>query len=284
MNFKNNNEARNFDSHTVAGFGDEWQRFTQNELDQEEKERIFQEYFAIFPWHLLPDGGGQGVDVGCGSGRWATMVARRVKVLHCIDASSVALEVAKSNLSVFDNIQFQCTSVDAMPFPAGSLDFAYSLGVLHHVPDTQAAICSIAGKLKRGAPFLLYLYYAFDNRPLWYRWLWRTTELGRHWISRLPGPPRYFISQIIAVSIYWPLARLAKILAGIGCLPVAWPLAYYRNKSFYVMRTDALDRFGTRLEQRFTRIQIEEMLKNAGFLGIRFSDAPPYWCALGIKA
>jgi hypothetical protein len=49
------------------------------------------------------------------------------------------------------------------------------------------------------------------------------------------------------------------------------------------MRTDAYDRFCTRLEQRFTRRQIEEMLTEAGFEGIRFSDTVPYWCAVGKK-
>jgi len=62
------------------------------------------------------------------------------------------------------------------------------------------------------------------------------------------------------------------------------PLSYYRDKSLYVMRTDALDRFGTRLERRFTRSQIEQMMKNAGLKDIRFNDAPPYWCAVGIKS
>lgn len=42
----------------------------------------------------------------------------------------------------------------------------YFLGVLHHVPDTQAAIRSCVGLLKPGAPLLLYFYYAFDNRVL----------------------------------------------------------------------------------------------------------------------
>jgi hypothetical protein len=49
------------------------------------------------------------------------------------------------------------------------------------------------------------------------------------------------------------------------------------------MRTDAYDRFCTRLEKRFTRIEIESMLQRAGFEAIRFSDHEPYWCALGIK-
>jgi hypothetical protein len=49
------------------------------------------------------------------------------------------------------------------------------------------------------------------------------------------------------------------------------------------MRTDALDRFGTRLEQRFTRPEITQMMENAGLENIRFSDGLPYWTAIGWK-
>ena len=49
------------------------------------------------------------------------------------------------------------------------------------------------------------------------------------------------------------------------------------------MRTDALDRFGTRLEKRFRRQEIITMLQSAGFKDIRFSDTQPFWCAVGIK-
>ena len=49
------------------------------------------------------------------------------------------------------------------------------------------------------------------------------------------------------------------------------------------MRTDARDRFGTPLEQRFTRYQIEAMMRDAGLIDIRFSEAAPYWCAVGLK-
>lgn len=61
------------------------------------------------------------------------------------------------------------------------------------------------------------------------------------------------------------------------------PLGFYRHLSFYTMRTDALDRFGTRLEQRFTRKQIQSMMESAGLINIRFSDDAPYWCAVGIR-
>jgi hypothetical protein len=50
------------------------------------------------------------------------------------------------------------------------------------------------------------------------------------------------------------------------------------------MRTDAFDRFCTRLEQRFTRAQIASMLEKAGFTNIGFSEAEPYWVAIAIKS
>ena len=279
----NNYKKPNLDVDTIAGFGDEWQRFTQALLGTAEKEKIFHDYFHLFPWNLLPDHGGIGIDVGCGSGRWATVVAPRVGTLHCVDASAKALDVARTNLSAFNNIQMHFASVDDMPFPDESLDFAYSLGVLHHVPDTLAAVRSISRKLKPGAPFLIYLYYAFDGRPFWYRWIWRISEVLRFCISRLPSFLKYIISQFIAICVYWPIARIAKVLEQAGHLPDTWPLSYYRDKSFYVMRTDALDRFGTKLEKRFTQSEIEAMLRSAGFENIKFSDSPPYWCAVGTK-
>ncbi|MFC1521604.1 class I SAM-dependent methyltransferase [Elusimicrobiota bacterium] len=275
---------RNIDDKTVQGFGYEWELFTQDSVTYAEKSSLFDEYFAIFPWHILPDSGGVGADIGCGSGRWAAFVAKRVSTLHLIDASSAALDVARRNLSGFANTHFHCASVSEMPIADGSLDFAYSLGVLHHVPNTRGAIKSIAAKLKRGAPFLLYIYYAFDNRPSWYRRLWALSNSARACIARLPGPMRYGISQFIAAAVYWPLARAARVMEGMRCLPASWPLAYYRDRSFYIMRNDALDRFGTRLEKRYTRVQITKMLKDAGFADIKFSERSPYWCAVGIRA
>jgi len=62
------------------------------------------------------------------------------------------------------------------------------------------------------------------------------------------------------------------------------PLSFYRDHSFYTMRTDARDRFGTPLEKRFTRSQIEKMMLDAGLKEIRFSESAPYWCAVGVKA
>ena len=277
---------KNVDKRVARGFGEEWSTYRQDEtsLAREQREAIFENYFRIFPWDLLPSDGGTGADVGCGTGRWAMMVAPRAAHLHLIDASPDALAVARENLGGQKNVTFHAASVADIPLPARSLDFAFSLGVLHHVPDTQAAIDAIAQKLKGGAPFLVYLYYAFDNRPAWYRTLWMLSNGVRLVVSRLPHRMRLVITEIIAAVIYWPLARLAALMMRLGVSRRTLPLSWYADKSFYVMRTDAYDRFCTRLEKRFTRAQIEQMLTQAGFEKIRFSDSAPYWCAVGIKS
>ncbi|MGQ0537435.1 MAG: class I SAM-dependent methyltransferase [Gemmatimonadaceae bacterium] len=271
----------NLDAATIAGFGDEWSRFDQSALSDEERRRIFEDYFAVFPWERV-GASSVGADVGCGSGRWALLMAPKVGLLHCVDPSD-AIDIAAKNCGALRNVQFHKAAADNLPFEDGTLDFAYSLGVLHHVPDTAAAIRAVSRKLKRGAPFLLYLYYAFDNRPAWYRWVWRVSDLMRRAVSRLPPTLRYVISQLIAATVYWPLARLAKAADRQGLLGASFPLAAYRDKSFYTMRTDALDRFGTRLERRFSRREIEVMLRAAGCGQIRFSERAPFWCAVGIK-
>ena len=60
-------------------------------------------------------------------------------------------------------------------------------------------------------------------------------------------------------------------------------LSEYKDKSFYTMQTDALDRFGTQLEKRYSRKDIEEMLIQAGLEKIVFRNSEPFWCALGFK-
>lgn len=270
----------NFDERTVRSFGAEWAHFDQSRMAHEAKtETRFNEYFGIFPWSSLPENA-VGADVGCGSGRWAALVAPRVGQLHCLDASDEALGVARRNLSWAHNCTFHHASVDAMPLQPGSLDFCYSLGVLHHVPDTMSGIRSCVQLLKPGAPFLLYLYYALENRPLWFRAAWRGTDLVRRFIARLPFPLKLPVTNLIGLFVYWPLARFAALVERFGGDPSGLPLNWYRDKTLYTMRTNALDRFGTPIEHRFNRSQIEAMLREAGLVDIRFSDAQPFWCVL----
>ena len=268
----------NLDAETVASFGREWSRFDHSSAAEPELNRLFEGYFGIFPWHLLPEHP-IGFDLGCGTGRWARFVAPRVGVLHCIDASAEALSVAKRNLASLSNCRFFHGTAEEIPMSDQSADFGFSLGVLHHVPDTGGALTACVRKLKPGAPFLLYLYYCLENRPFWYRALWRASILPRVVISRLPHALKIGVCDLIAAGVYLPAATLARWLPDRANLP----LAHYRNLSFYAMRTDALDRFGTRLEKRFSRSDIVALMNEAGLRDVSFSENLPYWVAVGYK-
>jgi hypothetical protein len=61
------------------------------------------------------------------------------------------------------------------------------------------------------------------------------------------------------------------------------PLSIYHDQPFYIIRNDSLDRFGTKLEQRFSRVQVEEMMKKTGLEEIVISPGMPYWHAVGRK-
>lgn len=221
--------------------------------------------------------------MGCDSGRWAKAVASRVHQLHCIDASSSALEVARKNLQQEQNVQFYQASFENISLEDSSQDFGYSLGVLHHVPDTQAAIKACWRKLKPDAHFLVYIYYAFDHRPGWFKALWRASDLMRHVICRLPFPLRVTVTSLIALCVYLPLARFAGFMAKLGKNVDHFPLAQYRFHSFYTMRTDALDRLGTHLEKRFTLDEIKSMMTKAGFVQLTHRSQAPFWCVCGLK-
>jgi ubiquinone/menaquinone biosynthesis C-methylase UbiE len=273
---------KNIDHKTVRSFGDEWSRFNQEGLIGEEHKYLFDAYFNIFPWNSLPKDA-RGFDMGCGSGRWATLVAPKITHLTCIDPSSKSITVAKRRLAHLSNIVFLNAGVSDKPLPLNSQDFGYSLGVLHHVPDTALALRDCVDMLKPGAPFLVYLYYNFDNRPIWYSLLWRISNIMRHAISRTPSWMKSILTNFLAGVVYLPLARIASLGEKLGLKVDNWILSSYRRTSFYTMRTDSRDRFGTPLEQRFSRSEILTMMQASGLEDIKFSNHFPFWCAVGKK-
>nr|ADD96615.1 2 polyprenyl 3 methyl 5 hydroxy 6 metoxy 1 4 benz oquinol methylase [uncultured organism MedDCM-OCT-S12-C71] len=263
----------NKDSKVIDDFGDEWQRYGYVDFDRAALENNFAQYFDIFPWHQISENS-EGFDMGCGSGRWAQFVAPRVGRLNCIEPSQ-AIEVAKRNLAEHNNVSFYKETTEECSIEPASQDFGYCLGVLHHIPNTEAALGDCEKLLKSGAPLLLYLYYNFENRPLWFRALWRISDVMRQVICRLPASTKTIVCELIALTVYWPLARLA-LLARKILNNANMPLVDYADKPYYQMRNDALDRFGTRIEQRFSKTEIKGMLTRCGFVEIRFSDQRPF--------
>ena len=126
---------QNIDKKTVEDFGEEWNKYNQSSIHDEELKKLWNQYFDIFSFEELSNDS-EGFDMGCGSGRWAKFVANKVHLLNCIDPSEKALNDAKRNLSNFSNIRYFNASVSDNILKENSQDFGYCLGVLHHIPDT----------------------------------------------------------------------------------------------------------------------------------------------------
>tara|TARA_B110000046_G_scaffold173155_1_gene195517 strand:+ start:2491 stop:3399 length:909 start_codon:yes stop_codon:yes gene_type:complete len=272
----------NLDQNTVDSFGEEWLKF--NAFSPEEIKIAGSQYFDIIGEKIL-NKDTVVLDLGCGSGRWTKYIAKKVKLVEAVDPSSAICSAVKLNEGEV-NVRVTQASVSNIPFNDESFDFVVCLGVLHHIPNTQQALTDVVKKIKKNGSILLYLYYNLDNRGRLYMLIFKISTTLRLVISKLPKSLKKFSCDIIAFFVYVPLVLLTRILQRIFSQK-KWiqkiPLSYYSDKSFNIIRNDALDRFGTPLEQRFSKMQITKMMKSAGLKNIEFSNNEPYWHMLGTK-
>ncbi len=274
-------EGTNIDHTVVEDFGKEWLKF-QNYTD-DTIDKFVKEYFDILDDNIV-NKNTYAIDIGCGTGRWTKYLSTRAGFVEAIDPSNAVIAADKL-LGNIDNIRLTKASVETIPFDNNTFDFAMSVGVLHHIPDTQKAMIDCVKKVKQGGYFYCYLYYNLDNRGIGFKLLFQVTNIIRKIVSSLPAKAKSFICDILAAVIYLPMVLLVRFISSLGFEKFAnkLPLSSYKNKSFFVLRNDALDRFGTRREQRFTRRQVEEMMSASGLGEIVISDKTPYWHGLGKK-
>jgi ubiquinone/menaquinone biosynthesis C-methylase UbiE len=272
----------NIDPKTVSSFGEEWKAF--HGFSEKDLKRIGDMYFDIVDKDMLNEQSTV-IDIGCGSGRFIRYLGNRYKKIIGLDPSH-AIYAADELVGKNENVELVMASTDNIPFPDEHFDFGYSLGVLHHIPDTQKALNDSVKKVKKGGHFLLYLYYNLDNRPFYFKFFYWLSNLVRRVVSKLPSGLKKAVCAFLAVVLYMPFILLCRFLRFIGVperVRRHIPLQVYERQSFYVIRNDSLDRFGTPLEQRFSRKQIKEMMEKAGLTDIVFSEKLPYWHAVGKK-
>lgn len=272
----------NIDEEVVESFGDEWKKF--NEFSDTELAEIGNKYFDIADDKVV-NSSSYCIDIGCGTGRWSKYLSARAGFIEAIDPSDAIL-VAGKVLEGVDNVRLSKASTDNIPFPDETFDFGMSIGVLHHIPDTPKALSDCVKKIKTGGYFYVYLYYALDNKGFLFKSIFFFVNLLRRIISSLPRGLKKICCDIIAALIYMPVVLMGRFFKSTGLkkLAASLPLSSYHDRSFFVIRNDALDRFGTKLEQRFSRDQIRTMMQNAGLDEIKISDEPPYWHAIGKRA
>ena len=143
--------------HYAASFGFQWHRYQKTQLDHDEvreSDRHFRMKTALRPEEL---NGKLVLDVGCGMGRFAEVATRWGARVVGIDLSAAA-EVAAKNLADRDFVAFQA-DVFSLPFAPESFDIIYSVGVLHHTPDTARAVRELHRVLRPGGRAVVMLYH-----------------------------------------------------------------------------------------------------------------------------
>jgi SAM-dependent methyltransferase len=272
----------NIDKSTVDSFGQEWKAF--HEFGEKELQRLGDSYFDIVTNDMINDDT-IAADFGCGSGRWTKYIAPRVKRIAAIDPSD-AIFAADELLADTPNAELFKGSISNLPFDDSYFDFGFSLGVLHHIPDTAQALKDCTKKIKPGGYFLVYLYYNFEDRGFLFKSLYWLSDVIRKPISKMPSGAKKVVCDILAILFYMPFVLFSRLLRFFRVpkkIRSKIPLHGYEATSFYIIRNDSLDRFGTPLEQRFSRAQIETMMKDSGLTDIKFGENIPFWHAVGRK-
>lgn len=270
---------KNIDPEVVASFGEEWSKFHQ--FSQADIDQLGDMYFDIITEEMV-NKSTYGFDLGCGTGRWTKVLADRIGFMEAIDPSD-AIFAADELLKDDENIRLSRGSSDDIPFDDETFDFGMSIGVLHHIPNTAQAMRNCVEKVKKGGYFYTYLYYDFEDRGFLFKTIFGIVDGIRQVVSNLSPRLKKFICDMIAITIYMPLVLIARLFVKTGMQGLAKkiPLYFYHDQSFYIIRNDALDRFGTALEQRFSKSEIISMMKNAGLDEIVVSENAPYWHAVG---
>jgi SAM-dependent methyltransferase len=274
-------DGKNIDSEVVKTFGEEWLKF--KDYSDEEIRSVAIMYFDILNEDII-NKTTYGLDIGCGTGRWTKYLSDKVGFIEAVDPSD-AVFAADELLKDVSNVRISKASVETIPFDDETFDFAMSIGVLHHIPNTQNAMIDCVKKVKKGGYFYCYLYYNLENRGFIFDALFWLSNVLRKMVSRLPGSAKKSVCDALAILLYMPFVYISRFCSFIGLKKLAAkvPLADYADKSFFIIRNDSLDRFGTTLEQRFSKQQVIELMEKSGLENIVVSPASPYYHAVGRK-
>lgn len=251
-------------------YGECWKKYAEI---LPEHDREFGEYFDLVNLEELAQG--RVLDLGCGMGRWSYLLLQKIplKELVLVDFSE-AIFVARNLMREADNAIFIMGDITRIPFQDNCVDFLFCLGVLHHLPSH--ALDEVR-RLKRLSPrLLIYLYYALDNRPAYFKALLRLVTVVRQSLCAVRNPTfRSAFCWLAALLIYKPMIVLGTLMKPLG-LSRFVPLAGEHHwVSMEGLRHHVYDRFFTRIEQRFSRKDIMELQDT--FDRVIISDNPGYW-------
>jgi SAM-dependent methyltransferase/uncharacterized protein YbaR (Trm112 family) len=263
---------------TALSFGFEWNRFPE----------MYEEWKQSFLNYMQPHGpnffkGKRVLDAGCGSGRFAYYAGKYGAEVWAMDLGP-AVEVARRNTEAVGNVQVVQGDLHHPPFALESFDFIYSIGVLHHLPDPEAAFQNLLRFLKPGAEIQIYLYWKPEGQIV------KRTMLagvaGLRWLTtRLPHVAVHALSYPAALTAYglfvWPY-QILKQVPSLAGLAERMPMKQYAGFPFRVCVNDQFDRLSAPIENRYTEEEVAEWFRRADLENSKVS-ANYGWVATGRK-
>lgn len=240
--------------HYTGSFGYQWNTFAKAQLDSANGTTRSRDTFVEKTGFSLASlAGARVLDAGCGMGRFAEVCAVAGAEVHAIDLST-AVEAAARNLGHLPNVSFYQADIMNLPFADGSFDAIYSLGVLHHTPDTRRAFLSLTRLLKPGGRIAIWVY-ATRLRLMF------GGELLRLVTPRLPKPVLLRASRV-AIPLYY-LHRIPVLgRATAAVLPTSV------NPDPEWRWLDTFDWYSPRYQWKHTYDEVEGWFREAGLVDI----------------
>lgn len=259
---------------TQASFGYEWTHFHDW---QPSGATNFQDYFTGLDFESLA--GRLVLDAGCGMGRHARQIADHAGTVVAVDFSR-AIDAASRNTA--DHANVACIQADlfALPLASNTFDLVYSLGVLHHLADTERAIAGLVDKLKPGGRMRIYLYWRRHGLPG--RMLSLVT-FARRVTVHTPFPVLRALCWALSVVLYGGAILPYRALSALGVRRHrTWPLFVYTKYPFTVLYNDQFDRFSAPIEKRYDAGEARRLLEHAGLRDVIVRPCVG-WIAEGVK-
>lgn len=180
-------------------WGYQWQDFHELWQDEAGEDQFYRWLAPLRPEDLR---GKVILDGGCGTGRHVLYSSRHARTVIGIDLS-LATRVASRITRDIPHAHVVQADIYHLPFRDDTFDRAYSIGVIHHLPEPRRAFLGLRPKVKPGGTLTVWLYGRENN------WLAAcAVEAVRARVtSRLPLPLLKFLSFFPALTL-WLIIRL----------------------------------------------------------------------------